>query len=646
MNQPKNTTTEGQINPPMCVQHAQGFSKEIWEGEFGLPTSYKFVQMWSGVFSAYDQCHYLNKQGKPAQRLIVAMATGMGKTQTAIYYAAKLDKEVGMLIVTPFISEANSLASQINDLSEENRAIAYHSESDIYRETSELKHHQVVIVTHKMFTSAVDSHTSSRQLINDLYAYGNDKRSVVVIDEAINTIKSDHLSYEAVHELLTSLEGHLKHKDLDIDLKQDIKKEVLLLERLSEVFQKADVLLGGKSKVRCLMSDLMGSINIKDYQLPITTQLVNQKRLSRVSDTNTRYSDTINDINSLLGASWSYYAKKNEAHGSVTSFHTARSAIPEDMSVVVLDATSNVDHYYKIYPNVVMVDLLTKNVRSYKNVDLYVAKDQKTGQDALCGKDIKGAVNSILDHVPVEFEESKLLIFTFNKLEKALKKTLNQEAFSDRVDIDHFGNLNGKNNYKEHTMLYIFGTFFKPDSVFTDIQALSTRGNVDCFNNTDEVIEERKLLKNSNISAELIQAINRISCRSIVDSDGNCQKCSIYLQLPVDKVLAGLIMKYIQKEMPGINIHDWHSDLKKSKKPGRKSTYENEFVAALKSIPVGESKLHVLLDNLPFKKGIKDKIKKRIADNDADDSLIKAMKGEQITCTKDNNKWILNKKNI
>ena len=645
MNQPKNTTTEGQISPPMCVQHAQGFSKEIWEGKLGLPTSYKFVQMWSGVFSAYDQCRHLNKQGKSAQRLIVAMATGMGKTQTAIYYAAKLDKEVGMLIVTPFISEANSLASQINDLSEENRAIAYHSESDIYRETNELKHHQVVIVTHKMFTSAVDSHTSSRQLINDLYAYGNDKRSVVVIDEAINTIKSDHLSYEAVHELLTSLEGHLKHKDLDIDLKQDIKNEVLLLERLSEVFKKADVLLGGKSKVRCLMSDLMGSINIKDYQLPITTQLVNQKRLSRVSDTNTRYSDTINDINSLLGASWSYYAKKNEAHGSVTSFHTARSAIPEDMSVVVLDATSNVDHYYDIYPNVTKVPL-PKNVRSYKNVDLYVAKDQKTGQDALCGKDIKGAVNSILDHVPVEFEESKLLIFTFNKLEKALKKTLNQEAFSDRVDIDHFGNLNGKNNYKEHTMLYIFGTFFKPDSVFTDIQALSTRGNVDCFNNTDEVIEERKLLKNSNISAELIQAINRISCRSIVDSDGNCQKCSIYLQLPVDKVLAELIMESIQKEMPGINVHDWHFDLIKSKKSGRKSTYENEFVAALKSIPVGESKLHVLLDNLPFKKGIKDKIKKRIADNDADDSLIKAMKGEQVTCTKDKNKWIISKKNI
>jgi hypothetical protein len=315
------------------------------------------------------------------------------------------------------------------------------------------------------------------------------------------------------------------------------------------------------------------------------------------------------------------------------------------MSVVVLDATSNVDHYYDIYPNVTKVPL-PKSVRSYKNVDLYVAKDQKTGQDALCGKDIKGAVNSILDHVPVEFEESKLLIFTFNKLEKALKKTLNQEAFSGRVDIDHFGNLNGKNNYKEHTMLYIFGTFFKPDSVFTDIQALSTRGNVDCFNNTDEVIEERKLLKNSNISAELIQAINRISCRSIVDSDGNCQKCSIYLQLPVDKVLAELIMESIQKEMPVINVHDWHFDLIKSKKSGRKSTYENEFVAALKSIPVGESKLHVLLDNLPFKKGIKDKIKKRISDNDADDSLIKAMKEEQITCTKDKNQWIVSKKNI
>jgi hypothetical protein len=499
-----------------------------------------------------------------------------------------------------------------------------------------------------MFTNAVDSHTSSRQLINDLYAYGNDKRSVVVIDEAINTIKSDHLSYEAVHELLTSLEGHLKHKDLDIDLKQDIKKEVLLLERLSEVFQKADVLLGGKSKVRCLMSDLMGSINIKDYQLPITTQLVNQKRLSRVSDTNTRYSDTINDINSLLGASWSYYAKKNEAHGSVTSFHTARSAIPEDMSVVVLDATSNVDHYYKIYPNVVMVDLLTKNVRSYKNVDLYVVKDQKTGQDALCGKDIKDAVNNILDHVPVEFEESKLLIFTFNKLEKALKKTLNQEAFSDRVDIDHFGNLNGKNNYKEHTMLYIFGTFFKPDSVFTDIQALSTRGNVDCFNNTDEVREERKLLRSSNISAELIQAINRISCRSIVDSDGNCQKCSIYLQLPTDKVLAGLIMKCIQKEMPGINVHDWHFDLKKSKKSGGKSKYEEVLLDTLKQLEEGEvKKLSVMTKELSLGNGFVKVLRNRLTNKNSNDSIIKKLNQMGILFYKKSNQWVfeLNKDN-
>ena len=133
VNQNTSSLPNSQISPPMCVQHALGFSKEIWEGELGLHTSCRYEQMWSGVFGAYDQCHHLNKQGKSAQTLTVAVATGMGKTQTVRYYAAKLNKEVGMLIVTKFINEANSLANRINVLSEENRAIAYHSESDIYR---------------------------------------------------------------------------------------------------------------------------------------------------------------------------------------------------------------------------------------------------------------------------------------------------------------------------------------------------------------------------------------------------------------------------------------------------------------------------------------------------------------------------------
>ena len=58
----QNTSTlpNSQINLPMCEQHALGFSKEIWEGELGLPTSHMSIQMWSGVFGAYDQCRHHN----------------------------------------------------------------------------------------------------------------------------------------------------------------------------------------------------------------------------------------------------------------------------------------------------------------------------------------------------------------------------------------------------------------------------------------------------------------------------------------------------------------------------------------------------------------------------------------------------------
>jgi len=649
VNQNTSSLPNSQISPPMCVQHALGFSKEIWEGELDLHTSYRYEQMWSGVFGAYDQCHHLNKQGKSAQTLTVAVATGMGKTQTVRYYAAKLNKEVGMLIVTQFIDEANSLANRINILSEENRAIAYHTKSDIYGRANELKYHQVVIVTHKMFTNAVDSHASSRQSINDLYAYGNDKRSVVVIDEAIDTIKSDELSYDQVHDLLFELKKYQDHVKTNIDDISLIEIEVALLEGLELSFIEGNELIGNKREVRCHIGSFIKLFNVNNYKLPMTTKLVKEGRISYALNNDKKpkksLSEIVSSIDMLVNASWSYYSNKGQ-------FHTARSAIPEDMSVVILDATSNVDRYYDIYPNVTKVPL-PKNVRSYKNVDLYIAKDQVSGNQELCNsKKVKENAITICNHInsyAFEFTDSKVALFTFKELKQKIESIEDAEeisGLSTDVQTGHFGNLNGKNDYQKCNTLFVFGTPFKPSFCTINAHVLSTRDNTDCFNNTDEVREKRQLLKNSSISVELIQAINRISCRSVVDSDGNCQKCSIYLQLPVDKVLAGLIMKYIQKEMPGINVHDWHFDLIKSKKSGRKSTYENEFVAALKSIPVGESKLHVLLDNLPFKKGIKDKIKKRIADNDANDFIIKVMKGEQITCTKDKNKWIISKKNI
>ena len=85
----------------------------------------------------------------------------------------------------------------------------------------------------------------------------------------------------------------------------------------------------------------------------------------------------------------------------------------------------------------------------------------------------------------------------------------------------------------------------------------------------------RAALNTGQLVVSVVQAINRIRCRRVVDADGNCNPADVYLLLPSgrvgDDVLAG-----IKQEMPGINVADWsYQDLKR--KP-RRSGHEEALV--------------------------------------------------------------------
>jgi hypothetical protein len=145
--------------------------------------------------------------------------------------------------------------------------------------------------------------------------------------------------------------------------------------------------------------------------------------------------------------------------------------------------------------------------------------------------------------------EDRIVVFT--------RKTLREYAEYNEIpsSIDHFGNLVGVNHYKDDNLILIYGINHKPASLALNnlYQAI---GNEAFDNESEGLLAE---LQHSNISAEIIQAMNRGRCRKV--ANGQAPEAHIYLALAKrDKQLNVQILSDIKKAMPGITIREWDVD--------------------------------------------------------------------------------------
>jgi hypothetical protein len=172
------------------------------------------------------------------------------------------------------------------------------------------------------------------------------------------------------------------------------------------------------------------------------------------------------------------------------------------------------------------------------------------------------------------------------------------------------------------------------------LHALSDRG-LECFEDTDEVNKERIKLENTLVTADVIQMINRVSCRNVIDSEGNCPNTTVHMLLPNNAGLSKTILDSIQKEMPGIDIKPWDFVLKTSKKPGKKSKYDEDFLKELpkdynESIPFS-----IIADKLDMRKKVRETFRGRLQDDD--DSLSIMLKNASVAFVKKGKSWMLTK---
>jgi hypothetical protein len=78
----------------------------------------------------------------------------------------------------------------------------------------------------------------------------------------------------------------------------------------------------------------------------------------------------------------------------------------------------------------------------------------------------------------------------------------------------------------------------------------------------------RREMEQRQMSVSVIQAINRIRCRRVIDSEGHCPPADIFIVLPKD-AMGDAVLDDIKADMPGIKVRPWDFalDAPKEKKP-------------------------------------------------------------------------------
>ena len=634
------------------IRLSEDFSKDIWEDLCGNVSSPHLRMNWSEIFGTFDKCIDLNKDNKAITKTLVLPApTGTGKTLAMGYYASQLKGDTGVLIVTFLRDEADSIVKSINEWSDQHKAEAFHSDNRLTR--SDLKDYQVLVITHKGLEMAIDQQNryDDNSKLKHFYNYGTGKRELIIIDESIEDIVSTSLQINDANALLSVLESYKRLNNVSDGIKKDINS----LKALMNVFKEAKEVLeipldsndpgvpdiGQPIHIQQIRKSLLSnhSLILEDTQKLIKSGELYKAISTHNSNNNQAMINIIDSITSIMEADWAYYYID---HYGGSQIRTARSVSLKNMSCVVLDATANTNSYYKLQSNISMRRLSDK-VRNYKNVTLHTSKGWNTGKKKICTKD--NAYEYLQEVNNNTFPGTKIALFTHKKLRGLIEDNYPEQI--SNISLGHFNALTGVNKYRDCNTLYIFGMLHKPDPVYTDLHALSVRGS-DCFNDDQVVKDERTEMEYSLMSCDIVQMINRVSCRKVIDTEGNCPDTEVYLTLPKNNALANIIISNIQIQMPGIVIKDdWEFNPSPANKPGPVSKYDDLVLDKLilstdKVIPFS-----LIAKELKIKKSAKDtlraKLKTHANTNTNTDPWIKNLIDNNIKFKKQGRGWVFTK---
>ncbi|MHC2625057.1 hypothetical protein ACVIW2_007089 [Bradyrhizobium huanghuaihaiense] len=512
---------------------------------------------------------------------ILQPPTGTGKTQgTCVYAAMQADlnretegtrRPVGIIIVTRLKEDANNIAATVNTLAGRSVAVVHHSDS--YATPEELHESDVVIITHQAFLNAKRKLKGQDGRPWDrLVSWRGGQRLLTIIDEALANVVDESSATTENLAFVISL--------IPPAVRVALPEQVTLLEQVHHVllaYVDLDDLDGAMSLIwedgsapACVdFAPLLSAMHALPYDRIVYNRNSTWDR-TRLAE---RVEETITAVQSCLDQ-FAYYSKSGEWH----SINSAALAVPLNTpGPVVLDATARANFLWDLFEERHVRPTVPGRARDYSSVKLHVARGTGLGKNAMIER-IKERLPRIRQAVEDAVSPERSVFMCVHKdVEELVVKKWAEKSNFKQFAVGHWGAVDGRNTWQDFDTAVILGLPYRPQTWATNMFCALQGAQDDKwlkspewkhYNNVRREMEQRQM------SVSVIQAINRICCRHVIDAEGHCPAADIFIVLPQDAV-GDAILDDIKVDMPGINVRPWDFslDTAKEKRPRAGSSH-------------------------------------------------------------------------
>lgn len=254
-----------------------------------------------------------------------------------------------------------------------------------------------------------------------------------------------------------------------------------------------------------------------------------------------------------------------------------------------MDATASPNLIYSLMDEAEILPVPAQ-ARRYENVRLHYSTGQAVGKSSVLKQPAELAA-SLIENLKQQFFDldRSVLVCCHQALEPHLI-TLGPESGFYRFDVGHWQALDGRNDWKDYDTVVIPSLPYMPSEWSANTyMALQGVRNTNWLRASQarehgEYKDIRSELHIGHLTVSIVQAINRIRCRQVIDAQGNCPPADVFILLPGgttgDRILAS-----IQTQMPGIDMVEWGFEMTKRKV--RKSNYDEALCRYVSTMPAG-----------------------------------------------------------
>jgi hypothetical protein len=453
--------------------------------------------------------------------------------------------------------------------------------------------------------------TNGNTVWEQLITWHHGRRGKIIIDETPNFITPVQIKTK----LLTQTLGALRWL-------RDANREIYVgIERLLATITDAN--LGNqpraitRGELECIRSIDVGLIrkhleSVDDDSITLECG-IERRTLRSVCK------HTLASIEELQGNGWGWVSFKAQTAqlNSATLHPSLRCG-----SGVILDGTAALYAGYGLLSPPVKLITAAANARRYDNVTLHLARGHNADKEYLVERaerlwpEYRSAIEKVLP------AHDRVLVCCHNAFEQ---KVCHDPANPSGMTFEHWGNLDGKNDWDQHEAVALIGLYYFDGTTPANIaQALLGPQTDHWLQNAsarrigahEDVLTA---IHRAHIAASAVQAINRVRCRKAIDAAGHCKPTNVFLALPSnadgDAVLAAIL-----EAMPGIQVKTWQLDAGKRKPRAVPAT--KKLLAFFECVPAGvysktQVRTQAQMTSISLDRAIKRVSNPRLASTDA-----------------------------